>query len=530
MSVAICCWCAAPLVKVGAQFWCGNPDDTCRVRQAKHGQFTTDGRGRLKEWLYVPLPTQAVWHEAVYDRMVTRLMTGGQAGPGKSRWLRETLYELAKQVPGCHALLLRKTHKDLDQSHLRFMPYEVGLRGGAWKAGDRVAVFPHKGSMDAVIRAGHLEDVGAIENYLSSEYDVIAPDELVTFDRDPMLELFTRARSTNPALMAIRGHEAAQLDGSLVVTASNPGGRGARWVKEHFIDHNPDPAEFPNYKKERWAFYGARLSDNPYMAQGYREALEGLRGSRRKQLLEGDWDSFDGQAFDDLRATISDVPYHAARIVVGRDVEWSAGMDWGYHAPGWVGLFAHLPDEHYHLAYEYKFQGQSVEAVGRALRTLVSAHGIRTLRSIAADPAMWQKTGAGKGESIAETLTRAPHRLPMRKGDHDRFNGWMRLHELLRDDGDGRPWLTVSPDCRYWWRAMLSLIQDAKNPDDIDTTGEDHPGDGTRYWAMSRPSPTRYARETRTGRDPLHAGTLFHDAMVAARQQPTLGHANVRGR
>ena len=526
MGTAICCWCSAPLVKIGTAWWCGNADDRCRVRQAKHGQFTTDGRGRLKEWLYVPLPTQAVWHEAVYDRSITRLMTGGQAGPGKSRWLRETLYELARQVPGFHALLLRKTHKDLDQSHLRFMPYEVGLRGGTWKSGDRVAVFPHKGQMDAVIRAGHLEDAGAIENYLSSEYDVIAPDELVTFDRDPMLELFTRARSTNSTLLALRGSVEDELDGSLVVTASNPGGRGAMWVKEHFIDHNPDPAEFPNYKKGRWAFFGARLSDNPYMAKGYREALEGLRDARRRQLLEGDWNAWDGQAFDDLRATVNDAPYHARRMQLG-SVDWSAGMDWGFHAPGWVGLFAHLADEHYHLAYEYKFRGQSIETVATEIKALLKACGIKKLRYIAADPAMWQKTGAGRGESIAETLQRRG--LPMRKGDNDRFLGWMRLHEFLREDGSGRPWLTIDPDCRYWWRSVPSLMQDKNDPDDVDTTGDDHAADGWRYWAMSRPSPTRHRIED-APRSPFSAGALLTDAMLAANQSQTLGHANVRGR
>lgn len=526
MSSASCCWCSAPLVKVGQQWWCGNPDDTCRVRQAKHAQFTTDQRGRLKEWLYVPLPTQAVWHEAVYDRSVTRLMTGGQAGPGKSRWLRETLYELAKQVPGFHALLLRKTHKDLDQSHLRFMPYEVGQRGGTWRSGDRVAVFPHRGERDAVIRAGHLEDAGAIENYLSSEYDVIAPDELVTFDRDPMLELFTRARSTNPHLLALRGDPEQELDGSLVVTASNPGGRGAMWVKEHFIDHNPDPAEFPNYKKERWSFHGARLSDNPYMAKGYREALEGLRDARRRQLLEGDWNVWEGQAFDDLRQTVNDRPYHARHLTVGA-VEWSAGMDWGYHAPGWIGLFAHLPDEHYHLAVEYKFQGEAVEYVASQITALLKAHRIPRLRYIAADPAMWQKTGAGRGESIAETLLRRG--LPMRKGDHDRFNGWQRLHEFLRDDGAGRPFLTISPECRYWWRTLPSLQQDEHDADDVDTDGPDHAADGTRYWAMSRPSPTRHLAD-RVRPSPFHAGTLLQEAIAASTDSPHLGHANVRGR
>lgn len=269
--------------------------------------------------LYVPTPKQVVWHEAVYHRPTTRLLVGGQAGPGKSRWLREALYRFAQEVPGFHGLLLRRTHKDLDQSHLRFVPFEVAQRGGVWKAGDRVVVFPHRGHADAIIRMGHLEDSGALQDYLSAEYDAIAPDELVTFDRDEMLELFSRARSVNPALAALRGYvdpeerdedgQATVYDGSLVLTASNPGGKGTWWVKDFFMDHTPDRDRYPHYTAARWAFYGAKLADNPYMAPGYRRTLQDLPELRRRQLLEGDWNAWEGQFFD-WRATKDGQPWH----------------------------------------------------------------------------------------------------------------------------------------------------------------------------------------------------------------------------
>lgn len=309
--MATCCWCHGPLVKSQGAWWCRDTEAD-RERQVTHASFT--GSGKTLQFLYVPTPVQTVWHEAVYDPEVTRLLVGGQAGPGKSRWLRETLYELARVIPGFHGLLLRKTHKDLDQSHLRFVPYEVEQRGGKWFKGDKVIEFPHPGQPASVIRAGHMEDSGAIENYLSAEYDAIAPDELVTFERDAMLELFTRARSTNTHLAEIRGNTAEALDGSLVMTATNPGGRGALWVKEFFIDQNPDPEEFPAYDPRRWRFYGARLDDNPYMAPGYKEALMGLRETRRRQLLEGDWNVFEGAFFSEFRAERHGKPWHVREL------------------------------------------------------------------------------------------------------------------------------------------------------------------------------------------------------------------------
>jgi hypothetical protein len=106
---------------------------------------------------------------------------------------------------------------------------------------------------------------------------------------------------------------------------------------------------------------------------------------------------------------------------------------------------------------------------------------------------MWNVTGAGRGESIAETLSRA--RLPMRRGDNQRrANGWQKCHDLLRPAPDGSPWVSVHPDCRYFIRTVPVLAQDANDPDDADTTGEDHAADEFRYFANSRPSPTRWSR------------------------------------
>jgi hypothetical protein len=326
--MAQCCWCASrlgrwerPGVSLHESPWlCPTP--ACQQKQFGYATYTQVTKsGAIKDVLYLPTPVQVTWHDAVYVRSTTRLLVGGQAGPGKSRWLRETLYRFAQQVPGFHGLLLRRTHKDLDQSHLRFVPFEVQQRGGHWMAGERVVKFSHKGKPDAIIRMGHLEDAGALANYLSSEYDVIAPDELVTFDRDEMLELFSRARSSNAALFALRGGyryldvnedgdpEWMETDGSMVLTATNPGGKGARWIKDFFIDQTPDADEHPNYRKEFWAFHGARLKDNPYIKRSYVSTLKDLSDTRRRQLLDGDWDAFEGQFFE-WRATQDGQPWH----------------------------------------------------------------------------------------------------------------------------------------------------------------------------------------------------------------------------
>jgi hypothetical protein len=310
---AICCWCGQPLGRwrqagvVEAPWIC--PTTSCKERIATKSVVLTQ-KGKPTRPLFVPLPKQCEWLEAALDKRTTKLLVGGAAGPGKSRVMREFLYRLAQTIPGFHGLLLRRTHKDLEQSHSRFIPMEVSLRGGTWRVSDRVVEFGHKGASPGVIRLGHLEDAGALQNYLSSEYDVIAPDELVTFSKDECLELFSRARSSNPALQELRGGyqywdtnedgqpELMTTDGSLIFASSNPGGKGARWIKEFFVDKNPDPEEHPHYKPELWRFCGAKLKENPYLSRSYVSTLKDLPDVRRRQLLDGDWDAFSGQFFD----------------------------------------------------------------------------------------------------------------------------------------------------------------------------------------------------------------------------------------
>jgi len=528
MSLPTCCWCHAPLVQAQGAWWCGG-SQACRTRQTTFASAHTDRRtGAVKTWLYVPTPVQTVWHEATLVRTTKNLCVGGAAGPGKSKFGRESLYWLARQVPGCHALLLRRTHKDLDQSHIRFMPFELEQRGGKWMTGDRIGVFKHKGQPDSIIRAGHMETSADVQNYLSSEYDVIFPDELVTFERDPMLELFTRARSTNPALFALRGLDdpdpAKRLDGALVLAATNPGGRGALWVRDFFVHHDVDAEAFPSYRPERWAFHGARLEDNPYMAAGYRETLEMMPELRRRQLLDGDWTAFEGQFFGEWRPTVNGQPWHVRRLDAGSlsGCQHFASMDWGFNAPGVVLWWVVLPDGELHIRREYKFQQQTGEAVGAQIHAITKELGCR-LAYLAADPAMWAKTGNHtRGESIAETLQRM--QLPMRKADNDRFNGAMRVHELLRTKPDGTgPWLTVDPSCTYLLRTLPTLVQDAHNPDDVDTTKDDHAYDALRYGAQSRPSPLRALEQKAVG----GVGRLMAD-VLAGQRQSVLGSESVR--
>lgn len=172
------------------------------------------------------------------------------------------------------------------------------------------------------------------------------------------------------------------------------------------------------------------------------------------------------------------------RIVIPRDTSWFCSCDWGFNAPGVILWWAHVGDNHWHIVRELKFQHETADTVAQRWKAVMRELGLKRVAYVAADPSMWAKTGHGRGESIAETLQR--HGLPMTKGDNDRKNGWQRCHEQLRLAPDGLPWLTVDASCTYGLRSLPAQVSDKKDPDDVDTGGDDHWVDAWRYGAMSR--------------------------------------------
>jgi hypothetical protein len=99
-----------------------------------------------------------------------------------------------------------------------------------------------------------------------------------------------------------------------------------------------------------------------------------------------------------------------------------------------------------------------------------------------ADPAIWD---ASRGEAIAETGER--YGVYFERGDNRRLAGWMQLHNRLQFDAEGRPGLYVFRTCRDFLRTLPTLQYSRLSPEDVDSDGEDHIADETRYLCMLVP-------------------------------------------
>jgi hypothetical protein len=507
-AVAKCGWCGGPFYKIDKFYWCRS--ERCAALQRAYGVGVNTANGW--KWLYVPLPNQVDLEAAGAPYR----LHGGAAGPGKSTGARWLLYKLAMRVKNFEALLLRRTFPELEKTHLRRMQREETILRDhgidcEYKKADRQMLFHSTG---AIIEAGHLEDEAAVERYLSTEYDAIVADEGGGFPPTALLELSTRAvgRSDRP--------EMAEVGGPFFLVVTNPIGPAVAVLRDFFILHLPDWETFPHLKERynpaEWRFTPAKLEDNPYLNANYETSLAILGKTRFRQLRHGDWSAIEGAFFERWAETRDGRPHHVRRVPIdGRRALWFRSLDWGRVKPGCCLWWAVLPDFHYHIAAEYKFQGQSPTQVARAILERDKALGIERVLYTAADPALFIRL-QDDGTSIADAMAKAGVRLRDRISN-SRVNGWARVDELFTDDPQGNPWLTVDPTCKYFRRSVPLLQKDKNEAEDVDTSGDDHAGDACRYGAMSRPPIPTYVRDAPP---PGSVGAIAEEMRAAIQEDP----------
>jgi hypothetical protein len=454
-------------VTVGGQWWC--PTDECRAKQRKAGISLKSGKKDAGRWWFVPLPSQAQ-----FDLVsAPRKLWGGSAGPGKSYGARRLAIKRCLTIPNYAVLLLRKTYPELERTHIKALRREAQELGFSWVESRKTAEFPN----GATLECGHMEDEAAVQKYLSTEYDLIVAEEGVQFLPDALMELMSRARTSNPDVIARGGAE--------VWIPTNPGGPSHGLLKDLCIQHTPDTERYPalalKYRPEQWAYIPAKLDDNPYIDPDYESlSLTGLRKARYEQLRHGDWDAAEGQFFEEFSSRT-----HARHVDLQSPHGVVEAVDWGFTSFGAVGWFAPLGDNHWHCIAEWKFRKLVAEDVAKGIVERRAELGIASVAYTVVDPSMFNKTGHAQGESFAETFAR--NGVPCRRGHNDRAMGWPRVASAFKVSPSGTPWLTFDPDCKYLLRSIPALLADKHNPEDVDSDLDDHGADMVRYFAMSRP-------------------------------------------
>lgn len=458
---------------------------------------------KTSQVVYVPLPKQTVLLEAVDSRQYKRILFGGAAGGSKSHALRYLAYHLCLTLKNFNCLLLRRSWPELESTHILASIRDAPLIGATAIPSKRVVEFPDTGS---VLRFGHCNDEKDMNDYLSTEYDCILFDELVTFLENQYLLISSRARTSRPDWVP------------MVIGATNPGGPGASWIAELFINKDRDPIKYPAYNPADYLFIPSLLDDNPYINPEYVQFLMDLPPEMREAYRFGRWDIFPGQYFQEFRKE-----KHAAKsLIIPPEIPRIGGMDWGYLRPGVFLWGVVLPDGRLYIEREHVFRGTVASEVAQEIRAMTQAAGLHLMYSVG-DPAMWIRDGQ-TGECIAETLSK--NGLYIQQANHERVNGWQRLRHWFKDAPDGLPWLLIDPvQCPYLTRTLPQLVQNDTKLEDVDTKGDDHAADALRYLVMSRPSPL--SALVHKAYTPDSAGALLQ-ALLDGNSSSVLGSHNVR--
>lgn len=428
---------------------------------------------------------------------------GGARGGGKSWAVRVKAVLLCLNYPGIKVMIIRRTYPELQENHI--IPLCEMLHCHAEDRTQRVAsyndskkhiTFPN-GSR---ILFRYCDNEKDADRFQGTEVDVLFVDEATHQSEEKMDKLSACVRGVN-------GYP------KRIYYTCNPGGVGHAWVKRLFVDRQYKPGENP----DDYSFIRSLVRDNLALMQSdpeYVRKLEALPPKLRKAWLDGDWDIYEGQFFEEF----ADRPEHYT------DRQWThviepfeipdgwriyRSFDWGYAKPFSCAWWAVDYDGVvYRILELYGCTDTPNEGVKwTPERVFAEIHRIetehrwlrgKTIQGVA-DPAIWD---AETGESIADVATR--YRVYFDKGDHARLPGWMQVHYRLYFDDNGYPMMYVFKNCKAFIRTMPLLQYDEHRVEDLDTDGEDHVADEVRYFLMTRPIKPRKAPLPKTKQaDPL---------------------------
>lgn len=446
---------------------------------------------------------------------------GGARGGGKSwivRWMA-ALFSLA--FSEIKILIVRKTLKELKNNHIR--PLKKILRAGKKKGSlasynttEKEFTFPN----GSVISFGYCACEADLDQYQGAEYDIIFLEEAGQLMEEWIKKIVLCIREPNG------------LPKRIYYTL-NPGGPSHAYFKRLFIDRRFEEDEDP----DSYEFIQALVTDNePLMRNSpeYVSELKHLPPKLRKAWLEGDWDIFEGQFFEDFRIEPDVMAAHEHGVDLSKEElreqrrwchvidpipldsgearRWTVfrSYDYGYNKPFSCAWWAVDYDG---VMYRVLELYGCTETPNEGLKWTVDQQFAEIARierehpwlkgkniTGVADPAIFAENG---GPSMAETAMK--YGVYFTPGDNKREAGWMQFHYRLQFDENGFSRMYIYENCKGFIRTIPLMMYDEHRLEDLDTKLEDHIADESRYACMSRPvEPMRPVEKKQVFFDPLN--------------------------
>jgi hypothetical protein len=412
------------------------------------------------------------------------VLYAGSVGSGKTDGL---LMCAASQIGnGSHrALILRRTFpmlKDLiSRSHELFLPL-----GGTFNKSDHQWTF----RSGAILEFGFLDADEDRFRYMGRAFSFIGFDEVTSWPADDVDRNGCPVSSAYAYMMSrLRAVEGSGLRLEIRATCT-PGGPGHSWVKSRWNipDDGSSSEVIDPQTGYRRVFIRAIIADNPALARTeYARSLEALPESKRKALLEGRWDSYEGQVFSEWNPVDHLIDPFS---VPDSWRKWRACDD-GFAAPACVLYLIWDRDgtDTIYIINEIYARGLTPEALASNVLLLDGGEKWRGV----IDSSAFADTGMGARGDVMNRL--GCRWTACEKYPGSRLAGLSAIHQRLAKRKDGTVGLKIFRGrCPNLIRTLPALTYSTRNPEEIDPSCEDHAVDCLRYGLLFKPLEARMVR------------------------------------
>lgn len=483
---------------------------------------TTEVDEKSVAWAPQPGSQSVVMHHS----FVFELLYHGTRGPGKSDTLLMDFLQFVGRGWGLQykGIIFRQSFPQLEDLITKSKRWFPQLFPGARYNGSAYKwVFPD--GEELLFRQFNKPD--DYWKYHGQEFQFVGWDELTNWaSMDGYTSMMSCLRTTHPDIpLRVRA-------------TTNPYGPGHNVVKFHFElpakdgiirerayrFENPETGEVDVKWLPRLCVKGT-IWENQILLRAQPDYIAQLKAqadnpAKLMAWLEGSWDIVAGGMFDDVWQPTHNV---LARFPVPHSWKIDRAFDWGSSRPFSVGWWAESNGEDFQDATGqwrssvrgdifrvgewYGWNGQPNKGL-KMLNTEIST-GIKERelklfgdRRIMPGPADNSITDVINGTSIARDMAKQI-RLPdgrlvsgiewtrSDKARGSRVQGWEKMRAMMQNAHPSRsgpreqPGLFVFDTCDQFIRTVPVLSRCEKDPDDIDSDGEDHIADEARYRVLA---------------------------------------------
>jgi len=388
---------------------------------------------------------------------------GGARGGGKSWAMRTKFVLLALKHPGIQILLLRRTLGELRDNHI--VPLQKLLADTAiYSETKKEFLFPN-GSR---IKLGYCDGEHDVLQYQGQAYEVIGMEEATHFTYF-QFQCLTECNR-------ISGNMKTRFRPRMYFTC-NPGGVGHDWVKRLFIDKLYRDGENPDDYK----FIQSLVFDNKYLTENdpdYIAALAALPEARKRAMLYGDWNAFEGAFFPEFDPRIHVVH----NPVIPKNAVLFRALDYGLDMTSCLWCAA---DGKGNIIVYREFNQSGLILSEAAKKIIALTPKNEKIRYTVASPDLWNRR-QDSGKSGFEILV-SNGLKGLIKANNSRIPGWRVVREYLwHENGEAR--IKISASCKELIRCLPLLRFDDKVREDASSHPHDitHSPEALRYGLMSR--------------------------------------------